>query len=122
MTIKTKRIIIVDDDDGILDALEAMLDDMGYTVETSLDGEALLQLHKDNLPDLILLDVLLSGSDGRDICLRLKKNDSTKHVPIIMISAEPMAAKGAKECGADDFIAKPFSIQELMSKIETYMS
>lgn len=118
----SKRIIVVDDDDGILDALEAMLDSAGYEVATSSDGEILEKLTKENLPDLILLDVLLSGKDGREICASLKNNEITNQVPIIMISAEPTAADGAKACRADDFIAKPFEMKELMEKVDQYTS
>lgn len=119
--LRTRKIIVVDDDDGILDAFAEMLGDAGYEVETSANGEILNKLTKDNLPNLIFLDVLLSGKDGRDICTKLKKNTITKQVPIIMISAEPTAEKGVRACGADDFIAKPFEMNYLLSKIEKYI-
>jgi DNA-binding response OmpR family regulator len=119
--LRTRKIIVVDDDDGILDAIELMLVSSGYEVEKSADGEILEKLTKDNFPDLILLDVLLSGRDGREICAKLKKNARTKHLPIIMISAEPTAEEGVRMSGADDFVSKPFEIQELLEKVKKYI-
>lgn len=119
--LRKRKIIVVDDDDGILDAFEEMLDSAGYDVETSANGKIFNKLTKDNLPNLIILDVLLSGQDGRDICRELKNNDITKPVPIIMISAEPTAAVGVKKCGANDFIAKPFEMKYLLARVEKYI-
>ena len=115
-----KTILIVDDDEGILDALAAMLETRGFDTLLSSDGEILEQLNKTNLPHVILLDVLLSGKDGRDICIDLKKKKLTKDIPVIMFSAEPTAAKGSKVCGADAFIAKPFEVKDLMEKIDKF--
>jgi DNA-binding response OmpR family regulator len=64
-----------------------------------------------------LLDVLLSGKDGRTIARQLKSQEDTKHIPIIMFSAHPSAEQTAREAGADDFIAKPFEIDDLLEKI-----
>ena len=110
-------IIVVDDDAGILDALRIVLTAEGYAVTTMNSGETLLSIDKEHLPDLILLDMLLSGIDGRDICRELKKRTLTKHIPIIMFSAHPNAGRDVKRVGADGFVAKPFSIKDLLSTI-----
>lgn len=112
-----KKILVVDDDDGILDAMQVMLESEGYEVETSLDGEILENLDKNNLPDVILLDVLLSGKDGREICADLKKKDYTKQIPVIMVSAHPNVERDVKKCGADDFLQKPFALKDLLEKV-----
>jgi CheY-like chemotaxis protein len=114
-----KKVLVIDDDEGILSAFEAVLEGE-YTVETFSNPELLQTLHEKNLPDLILLDVLLSGADGRDICKQLKNNPLTKNIPIIMISAHPGAAKTIKKAGADDYVAKPFEMDELLQKIAKY--
>src|SRR5574339_150831 len=102
----TKKVFVVDDERSILEALEFMLLEEGYEVKTASKGAELFRLNGD-LPDVILLDVLLSGEDGRDIAKKLKHQDKTKNIPIIMISAHPGAAETVRSCGADDFLPKP---------------
>lgn len=115
------KILVVDDDPDILDAMQLVLQEAGYTVTTGANGSCIKGLSKNNLPGLILLDVLLSGQDGREICAELKKNIVTKHVPVIMVSAHPSAGKNALEYGANDFIAKPFDIDMLIEKVRKYI-
>ena len=117
-----KKIMVVDDDDGILDAISVLLESSNFEVETSPDGEALLKLETKNLPDLILLDVLLSGKDGRELCKILKSQKSTKQIPIIMLSAHPSASETVADFGADDFIPKPFEMDELLNKIHKHLT
>ncbi len=117
-----KRILVVDDDPDILDAIQFVLEDAGYNVETSQKGEYAESLERqDNLPNLLILDVLLSGKDGRMICQKLKNNQKTKNIPILMISAHPNARQTVKEVGADDFLPKPFDIGVLLSKVDKSM-
>ena len=118
----SKKILIIDDSEGILDALQIMLEDEGYQVETSLNGEILEKLEKGNLPDLILLDILLSGKDGRELCKTLKGKSMTKKIPIIMITAHPIAESKVKGYGAEGFLAKPFAIKDVLDKIENILS
>ena len=119
---QAKKILVVDDDPDILDALQFMLEDAGYEVKTTEKGEYAENLHDTNggLPDVIILDVLLSGKDGRLICQKLKSQEETKRIPIIMISAHPNAKQSVTAVGADDFIAKPFDMDELLAKIAQY--
>lgn len=118
-----KRILVIDDDPTILDALRFTLEFSGYHVTTSEKGEYAenLKNHKDQLPDLIILDVLLSGKDGRTICKNLKKQKETKHIPVIMISAHPGAETSITEIGANEFIAKPFDVDVLLYTIKKYI-
>lgn len=117
-----KKILIVDDDEGILEALQELFSALGYSATVSPDGDALLNLKSTNLPDLIILDVLLSGKDGRELCKYLKSNKETKKIPIIMFSAHPTAQSSVFDYGADDFVAKPFEMDELMRRVERFLN
>lgn len=109
--------MIADDDPGIVDAVEMLLQFEGYNVTTTVDGATVLDM-KEELPDLLLLDIWMSGEDGRDICRQLKAETLTKNIPVIMISASRDIAGSALEAGADDFLAKPFEMDVLIQKIE----
>lgn len=116
-----KKILIIDDDEGILEAVSVMLEMEGYSVCTSTkDGPELYNIIDTKHPNLILLDVLLSGVDGRDICKGLKHYAKTKDIPIIMVSAHLSAGKNFHEYGAQAFLAKPFDIEELLSTIKNH--
>jgi DNA-binding response OmpR family regulator len=116
-----KHILVVDDEPDILEFLQVILEEEGYTVVTSDKGEFLEQLHNGGLPFLILVDVLLSGKDGREIVKYLKSQEETKSIPVIMFSAHPSAEETARQAGADDFLAKPFDIDVLLAKIAQYL-
>jgi CheY-like chemotaxis protein len=120
MTKWQKKILVIDDNPDILLALQAMLEDAGYNVEVSeqIQNIPLATRDASDLPDVLLLDMLLSGQDGRKITKQLKSQDSTKHIPIILFSAYPSAENEAHLAGANDFIAKPFDIDVLLAKIE----
>jgi len=116
------KILVLEDDRAILEALEMALQDGGYqTVTSTQNGERIEQLLREGLPDLILLDILLSGHDGRDICKRLKAQETTRYIPVVMISAHPAAKDAALEAGADGFLAKPFDLDELMAMVEQFV-
>jgi CheY-like chemotaxis protein len=114
-----KRILVADDDPAIVDCIQIMLEDDGYIVDTSVDGQIAMKMEKD-FPDLLLLDIWMSGMDGREICKYLKNQELTRDIPIIMISANKDTSHMAKEAGADDFLAKPFEMDELLSKVAKY--
>ncbi len=115
-----KKVMIADDDPGILDAVEAMLEFGGYEVSSTANGATVLEIRSD-LPDLLLLDIWMSGTDGRDVCKQLKAQEFTKNMPIIMISASTELENSAKEAGADDFLEKPFDMEELLNKISFFL-
>ena len=121
MNSEPKKVLIVDDEPDILAFLRAMLEDAGYTVMTMEKSESVEQLTGENLPDLLLLDMLLSGKDGRLIARQLKKQEHTRHIPIIMLSAHPGAEKESQDAGADDYLAKPFDMDDLFAKVEKYI-
>lgn len=114
------RILVIDDDTGILEAVQALLEDEGYDVTLATNGAVSLDLIQGTmaLPDLILLDVLLSGDDGRDVCRTLKGDSRTQHIPIIMMSAHPNVRSSVQACGANSFLAKPYDIDDLLNQVE----
>ncbi|RVT96535.1 response regulator transcription factor [Mucilaginibacter limnophilus] len=115
---KQKTIMIADDDPGIVDAVGMMLEFEGYLVRSTGYGSDVLKLEND-FPDLLLLDIWMSGEDGRDICRKLKADVIKKGIPVLMISASKDIRQSAMDAGADDFLAKPFEMTDLMQKIET---
>ncbi|HYL44707.1 MAG TPA: response regulator [Ktedonobacteraceae bacterium] len=115
----SKKILIAEDDEGILDAMKLMLELEGYEVRATRDGKTLYDM-KEELPDLLLLDIWMSGMNGRDICKYLKSQEQTKRTPIILMSASKDTEKTAREAGADDFLAKPFEIDELVAMVAKY--
>jgi DNA-binding response OmpR family regulator len=118
---RTKRILVVDDEPDILEFLRDILEEEGYVVTTD-KGEYAERLAGESHPDLILLDVLLSGRDGRQIVAFLKSQRATEHIPVIMLSAHPSAANTSRAAGADDFLAKPFEIDHLLVKITRHLT
>jgi DNA-binding response OmpR family regulator len=121
MQSKKKKLLVVDDEQDILEFLKVILEDEGYIVVTTDKDDYLEGLNNDTPPDLILLDLLLSGKDGREIVKYLKMQENTKHIPIIMFSAHPGAQETTRQAGADDFVAKPFEIDLLLSKIKQHL-
>ncbi|MEO8822259.1 MAG: response regulator [Ginsengibacter sp.] len=111
------KILVVDDDIDILSVMEILLSMKGFEVEVTSKGENTIPKIESFKPDLILLDVLISGYDGRAICKQLKSNETTRNIPVIMFSAHPGAAATIADYGADDFIAKPFDVNNLMKKV-----
>ncbi len=111
--------MIVDDDEGILDAVSMLLEYKGYEVSTCTNGNKILSM-SDGYPDLLLLDIWMSGTDGRDVCKQLKQKEGTKGIPVIMVSASKDIEISAIEAGANGFLCKPFEMNELIEKIESY--
>jgi DNA-binding response OmpR family regulator len=116
-----KRILIADDDPGIRDIFKIVLTKAGYDIEVKEDANEIFE-NKFGIPDLFLVDKLLSGVDGCDICHYLKTNELTSHIPVIMVSASPDIGIAAAKAGADDFVEKPFELTYLLNVIERNIS
>lgn len=116
-----KRILVADDDPAIAEGVVLMLNEYGFDATFVLDGQKVLKLEK-NFPDLLLLDVWMSGHDGREICRKLKRKSTTKQIPIILFSASREIKQSAEEAGANDFIEKPFDMDELITKIQRHLN
>lgn len=116
-----KQIVVVDDERDILDFLTLALELEGYSVKASTDSRCFRQLAQDKLPDLILMDVQLAGEDGRTLCRKLKADVLTRNLPIILYSAANIGRQVREEGCADDFLAKPFSLATLFSKVQQHL-
>ncbi len=116
------KILVVDDDQSILDSMEIALNLEGYEVEITTKGEDTFSKIASFNPDLILMDVYLSGMDGREICKQIKEDEKTKHTPVIIFSANRSMKEVFKESGANDFIGKPFNMDELYEKVKNQTS
>ncbi|MCA9771391.1 MAG: response regulator transcription factor [Myxococcales bacterium] len=114
-----ERILAVDDEEDILELIRFNVARDGYTAITATSGEKALELARREKPDLILLDVMLPGLDGLEVCKRLKSDPSLRHIPVLMLSAKGEEADivSGLELGANDYIPKPFSPRVLMAKI-----
>ena len=112
------KILIIDDDPDVRTVMNILMKKQGYEVETASNRDEALARIREFRPTVILLDVLLSGSDGRELCTEIKNNDKTKDVPVIMISAHPGAAENISSYGADDFITKPVNSEALLRLVD----
>jgi len=118
-----KKILILDDDLDILEILTSVLMEGGYDVRTLSCGDTVFDNIKDFQPDLVLMDVMLAGMDGRSICKDIKENYLTGSVPVILISGTHDLAESLHLPGApNDFIAKPFDIDYLLERIHKQLT
>lgn len=116
-----KRILIIDDDEGILEATSEILKIEGYHTQTSQNSDIVYELKPDSLPHLIIMDILLSGSDGREVCLYLKQQPLSKKIPILLLSAAPQLQHTVRMTKADGFLEKPFNIKELIKAVQRFI-
>ena len=116
------KVLVIDDDIDMLDIIQSLLTRNGFDVQIDNNWQNGLEGIIEFDPQIILLDVFLSGVDGLDICKQLKANPLTSHIPVVILSAYPRIAESAiDDYGADDFIAKPFEVSELVSKIHSVL-
>jgi len=117
------RVLVIEDEVHILELLKYNLEAAGYKVITSENGKEGLDKAFEGKPDLVILDLMLPDVDGLEICKILKKNDETKNIPIIMLTAksEEFDKVLGLEIGADDYLAKPFSPRELLARIRAVL-
>lgn len=115
-----ERILVVDDEDDILELVRYNLSKEGYTVRCVSSGEEALEVARAERPDLIVLDLMLPGIDGLDVCKTLKADQKTSSIPIIMVTAkgEDADVVTGLELGAEDYITKPFSPRILSARVK----
>ena len=115
------RILIVEDDQTLLDVLQYNMANEGYKVLTALDGAVALELAEREKPDLIILDIMLPGLDGFEVCRILRRKEMT--MPILMLTArvEEVDKVVGLELGADDYMTKPFSVRELLARVRAML-
>lgn len=112
-----KRIHVLEDDEDIRYIIEYLLKDEGYELQLSSSFSDLKSKLKDSVPDLFILDVMLPDGDGAEICKDLKSDIFTKHIPIIVMSANDQNKVKSLEAGANDYISKPFDIDYIVKRI-----
>lgn len=116
-----KKIIVVDDSPAILDSVKMMLNMEGFEVSNYERGSDMFNsLTTSTKPDVILMDMWLSGEDGRDICKQIKEHQDFSDIPVVIMSASRGLGDTAIESGAIDFIPKPFDLGEIVEKIRYY--
>ncbi|MEO8413443.1 MAG: response regulator [Ginsengibacter sp.] len=122
MALKNSHILLIDDNEDILFMMRAMLKLKGYSVSIE-ENIGNLETSILNLsPDIILMDMLLYGEDGRDICRNLKANEAFSRIPIVMISAHPDAKAECLAAGADYFLEKPFEMKDLYKSVSMVLA
>ena len=116
-----KNIFVVEDEEDILDLIRYNLAKEGFAVSTATDGQEAVKAMLRRPPDLVLLDLMLPGLDGLEVCRRLKKEPRTAAIPVLMVTAkddESDVVTGL-ELGADDYIVKPFRMKELVARFSS---
>jgi putative two-component system response regulator len=118
-----KEILVVDDTEANIDILVDILDEE-YEVAVALDGEGALEYLEDEVPDCILLDVMMPGMDGFEVCKRIKADDRVKHVPVVFITAmtEESEIQKGLSLGASGYIKKPIDPEEVLAKVKELIS
>jgi DNA-binding response OmpR family regulator len=119
MSVQQLHILVIDDNEDILFMLQAMLRHKGYKVSIKENPNEVEAAINDLSPAIILMDMLLSGADGREICTKLKSNPAFSAIPIVMLSAHPHARTECLAAGADYFLEKPFEMSDLFQTVST---
>ncbi|MBV4418709.1 response regulator transcription factor [Clostridium tyrobutyricum] len=117
------KILIVDDEEHICELIKFNLENNGYKTIISYNGVDAISKVEKEMPNLILLDVMLPGMDGYDVCKEIKRNPNLSSIPIIMITAkgEEFDKVLGLELGADDYVTKPFSVRELLARVKAVL-
>jgi diguanylate cyclase (GGDEF)-like protein len=122
--IKKRQVLLIDDDMTVLEVVKTNLEIEGYDVVTEMSGETGLVSAVVEQPDVIILDIMMPGMDGWEICKRLRTDSRTKYIPVIMLTALDQTEDLVKgfEVGADDYLAKPFDNAELFARIKSVLT
>ncbi|HKA89235.1 MAG TPA: response regulator [Haliangiales bacterium] len=119
-----RKVVVVDDDRDICDALEDALRDHGYRVDAVYDGLRLVGALTVDRPDVILLDVAMSWINGFDLCAAIKQNPGFRSIPVVFISARATAedVRHGLACGAEDYLIKPIDLDRLLSRLDDILA
>ena len=119
-----KKILVVEDEETLLELESILLTVKGYEVEGVMDGQAALEAVAVMKPDLVLLDIMLPKIDGFEVCRRVKANEGTQHIPVILLTGkkDKEAFAMGEEAGADWFLTKPFKSAMLIESINRFLS
>src|ERR1700744_4214940 len=117
----SKKILIVDDQNDTLDLLKEIFEDEGYEVIALPYTEDIIRTIAQYQPDLVMLDFLLAGINGGELCHQLKTNSLSAHIPVIMLSGYPRVLESLGSYGADAFIAKPFDLVHIIETVKHWL-
>ena len=120
---ETARVLVADDDENLLAIVSYRLERSGYEVIAANDGEEAVRLALAERPDLAVLDVMMPKLDGYEVTRRLRQHETTRGMPVILLTARAQEADVARgfEAGADDYVRKPFSPQELRARVQAIL-
>jgi DNA-binding response OmpR family regulator len=119
-----RKVLIADDEPNIVTALEFLLGRAGYEVRCAANGDEALALIESFAPDLVLIDIMMPGKSGYEVCQRIRERPEWRHVKIVMVSAKGRDAEISKgmSLGADLYVTKPFSTQELIAAVDRLLA
>lgn len=117
-----KRLLILDDDKYILDVMNEVFMDEGYNVKTIEDGDNIMNDIAEYQPDIILLDYILHGINGGEICHQIKTNAETAHIPVVIVTAYSKVINSLGHYGCDSFISKPFEIADIVQQVNELLN
>ncbi|KQT35716.1 response regulator receiver protein [Chryseobacterium sp. Leaf405] len=116
------QVLVLDDNPAIVDSIEMMMELEGLSVSKFYKGSDMLDvLSTQTKPDVILMDMWLSGEDGRDICKHIRSDENLHDIPVIIMSASRGLGQSALDAGANDFVAKPFDMDDIINRIRVYI-
>ena len=117
------RILVIDDEEDLVELVRYNLEQEGFQVKSASDGESGLAVARQELPDLILIDLMLPGMDGLELCRSLRAENRTASIPVIMLTAKSAESDRivGLELGADDYVVKPFSPRELIARVKAVL-
>lgn len=121
MNVEPKRVLVLDDTDDIISLIKDILDDENYDVQGHTHTDDIIKLIKEQKPDLVLIDYLLTGINGGELCHQIKKHPDTAHLPVIMLSAHARVLNSLGNYGWDAFVEKPFEIEDLKQTIKNVL-
>ena len=119
-----KKILVVDDEPNIALSVEYLMKRQGYEVTIANDGQQALDMLAEQIPDLMILDVMMPHKNGFDVCIEVRSNDAMSRLPILMLTAKGREAEMKKglSLGADAYITKPFSTHDLVAKVNELLA
>ena len=117
------KVLVIEDEESLLNNLAEKLRSEGFKVSTSMDGESGLELARQEIPDLVVLDIMLPGLDGLSICRMIRHDTATAHIPIIILTARGTEVDKivGLESGADDYVVKPFGLGEFLARVRAVL-
>ncbi|AUG54891.1 two-component system response regulator [Thalassospira marina] len=116
--------MIAEDEETIVESLAFLMEKEGFSVRIATNGQSAIDMIGQDIPDMILLDVMMPGRDGFDVARTIRANDQTKHVPIMMLTARTREIDRRKglELGVDDFVTKPFSTRDVVARVKALLA